>query len=305
VYQAARHPDLFTAAGGFSSAFYDFTEASPVLDGAVFGLFEAYTAYCAVARTSDPTGLCDWPNGPADPTILVGDPILDDLYWHERSATDLAVNLGGVLVYLASGDGVPCDGADVAEITPSNPFTAYEPVSHHETVNLDAALMRAGVAHTADLYGCGIHSVLSWRYYDRDLRAFWPQMRAAFDAPSPASFDFRQADAEFSVWGWTFRADPLRAAEFLDVSDASCGGLGLAGSGTTTVISAPCFASGQTVALAGAVEQSVIADDAGRITFAVDLGSPHAQRQYTPAARILEALGGYFTSRTVTIGGMP
>lgn len=54
-----------------------------------------------------------------------------------------------------------------------------------------------------------------------------------------------------------------------------------------------------------AIESSAAADSAGRITITVDLGPAHDQRQYTPVARVLEAAGGSFTSRSVTMGSIP
>jgi hypothetical protein len=129
---------------------------------------------------------------------------------------------------------------------------------------------------------------------------FWPQMLGAFGRAAPQAFDFRGADHTLAARGWTFTADPRRAPEFLDVADASSHGVGLTGSGLTTVTTAPYFGSGETLALAGAVESSATADGDGRITFTVDLGPPHQFQQYTPAARALEAAGGYFESRTIT-----
>jgi hypothetical protein len=46
----------------------------------------------------------------------------------------------------------------------------------------------------------------------------------------------------------------------------------------------------------------VTADAEGRLTFTVDLGPAHTAQQYTPAARALEAAGGYWTSRVVRFG---
>src|SRR5207249_4504275 len=105
------------------------------------------------------------------------------------------------------------------------------------------------------------------------------------------------------VWGWTFKADAARAREFLSVTNATCSGATLTGSGTTTLATSPCFRPGGFVSLVGAVESNVAADSNGRITFHVDLGPAHRLEQYTVRQRVAEGLGDYWTSRTVTFGG--
>jgi hypothetical protein len=209
----------------------------------------------------------------------------------------LAVNLGSVHVYVTAGDGTLCDASDLFELEQEFPTSLLEAPVHAEADNFDRALTKAGVAHTTSFYGCGIHT---WRYWNRDLAAFWPEMEAAFGTSPPVAFDYRSTDAEFSVWGWTIVNDPTRAAEFLDVIGASAAGLGLTGSGLATVKTASYFAPWGIVDLQGAVDRYVTAGKDGRITFTVDLGAAHTLQQYTPAESVLEAVGGYFTSRTVS-----
>jgi hypothetical protein len=108
----------------------------------------------------------------------------------------------------------------------------------NEARDFDEALRTARIVHTTDFYGCGIHSM---RYWQRDLHAFWPLMAHALGSPPPVTFDYRRADPEFSVWGWTFEADANRATESLDIRDASKAGLALTGSGTETVTTAGYF----------------------------------------------------------------
>jgi S-formylglutathione hydrolase FrmB len=280
IHYAARHPDLFAAVGSFSGVL-DLAIASPGEEFVPwFPIFAGYGA-----------ALCN-PSG--DGRGAFGDPVTNDVQWHNHNPVDLAGNLGGVSVYAASGNGVPCDAADVSSFP--RVYPTFDLFIRPMNQNFDAALVAIGVAHRSEFPACGTHDFPAFNRY---LRSFWPQMLAAFGAPPPESFDYRTADPAFSVWKWTFEADPSRAAEFLDVADASPSGVGLTGSGLTTVTTASYFVSGQTVALNGASEPSAIADSAGRITFHVDLGSPHDQQQYTAPARVLEAAGGYFTSRTV------
>jgi hypothetical protein len=118
----------------------------------------------------------------------------------------------------------------------------------------------------------------------------------------PAAFDYRSADPAFSVWGWELGVDANRAMEFLDIEDASRGGLVLTGSGATSVVTAPLFGAGERVRVADDAGRSslVAADEEGRLHFSVDLGPAHDVQQYRPGARALEAGGGYFRTRRIT-----
>jgi S-formylglutathione hydrolase FrmB len=274
MHDAARHPQLFAAVGSFSGL-DDVTLLSPAGELTLFPL----------ERVDE---VCDG-GQPADSGI-VGDPLTDDVYWHNANPADLAENLGGISVYVAAGDGVPCNARDVQDFS-HTPLNVLEPAADAMSQSFAVALSRAGVAHRTDFYGCGIH----WfTYFQRDLHAFWPQMVKGFGSAPPASFDFRSADPVFTAWGWSFSADRKRAAEFLDIHRASATGMTLTGSGTEHVTSAPLFAPGAVIHMSGATTSSVRADAAGEISFDVDLGPAHRAQQYTP-----ETLGEHFVSRTV------
>jgi pimeloyl-ACP methyl ester carboxylesterase len=277
AHYAARHPDLFAAVGSFTGA-VDITDKGAPSLALWSGVTGPYGAGCAGG----------------DGTPAWGNPVTDEIGWHNHNPTDLAVNLGATSVYVGVANGVPCDAQDVERYPAIHP--TFEPGLYDMNRNFDAALTAAGVAHTSEFLACGTHD---FRYVNHYLHSFWPQMLAAFGSPAPAAFDYRAADPSFSVWDWTFAAEPARPAEFLDVADASCAGVGLTGSGPITVTTAPCFSDGDTVALAGATDDEATADDEGRITFTVDLGAAHTNQQYMPAARALEAAGGYWTSRVV------
>lgn len=260
---AARHPQLFVAAGSFSGEL-DTTNPSPYSE-----------SFAYAAQLAENT--CE--GGPAGTTAANGDPITDDIWWHNDNPPDLAPNFGGITTYAAAGNGQPCDLQDVETMV--IPFADVEPAAHGGTQDWDAALTAAGVPHTTDLYGCGIHW---WRYWQRDLHVFWPIMLDAFGTPAPKSFSYRRADPDFTVWDWSFKADAGRAAEFLDLSHVSKGGLTLTGSGTETVTTAPLFSPSQVVQLTGAQQSTATADAQGRITFTVDLGPPDTHQQYAPGS---------------------
>jgi S-formylglutathione hydrolase FrmB len=285
MHDAARHPDLFVAAGSFSGL-VDFALHNPPGDPAAILPLERLDNACSGGQ----------------PTTfgIAGDPVRDDVFWHNVNPPDMAENLGGVTLYVASGNGVPCDARDVEDSVAGGPLSFLESEILVSSQSFDRALSDARVAHRNDFYGCGTHT---YRYFQRDLHAFWPQMIKAFGTPPPQSFDYRTADPGFTVWGWTFTADPKRATEFLDIHRASPAGLTITGSGTETVTTAPMFTAGQRVEVTGTGRRpnTVTADTSGRISFHVDLGRPHHAQQYTLAARISgEDRPGYFTTRTVT-----
>ncbi len=272
ISYAARHPELFTVAGSFSG---QVDPAIPRMETFLPGFMLFIDSVCG--QTYQPLGL--W-----------GNPATDAVWWRDHDPTDLAGNLSGVSLYFASGNGVPCQPDELQE----NPLATYlESLGYEQAQNFDAALTTAGVAHAADLYGCGTHV---YRFVQRDIHRFWPQMLAAFGSASPSSFDYRRADPHSSAWGWTFTADPRRAAEFLDITHASPAGLTLRGSGTETVTTPPLWDPGQAVDVHGGSPTHVRADSAGRVTFTVGLGAPHRKQQYTLAQQLSPEL---FVTRTI------
>jgi hypothetical protein len=116
---------------------------------------------------------------------------------------------------------------------------------------------------------------------EQALHHFWDVMVRSFGRRPPASFDYRSIFADSTVWGWTFRADPRRAPEFLEVRGASHEGFTLVGSGSTTVVTPPLFAPGENVAVEGALPAQAGADAGGRLTLAADLGAPAATPQFS------------------------
>jgi S-formylglutathione hydrolase FrmB len=288
MHDAARHPDLFIVAGSFSGL-VGLTLDSPLTETALFSE-ERYDDLCGGGQTTD--------GG------LVGDPVTNDVWWHNADPLALAGNLGGLSLYLAAGKGTPCRSGDLVDQLDVAPV---EPLSDQMSHAFDTALTRAGVKHTTDFYGCGLHT---WRYFVRDLKLFWPIMLGAFGHPPPVSFDYRTADSAQhtvglranSVYGWTFTPDAARAPEFLDVHNASRHGVTLTGSGLTSVTTAPLFDPGQTVGITGAggSPATVQADNTGRLSLKVDLGAPHTLQQYTLAERLAEHDPNYFHTRTIS-----
>lgn len=268
THLAARHPELFAAVGSFSGI-VDIRYGSPGTEIIGLGVTLGQKR-CAGRFGGEPWG-------------PFGDPVTNELGWRSHNPVDLAANLGGLAVYVASGDGVPCDPSDLQALQEGPLPPLIERGVLEMSRSFDAALEAAGAGHTRDFYGCGLHSM---RYAQRDLHAFWTVMFNAFDRATPASFDYRSADPAFSAWGWSFTADPLRSPELLDVTDASRQDVTLTGSGDTAVTTAPLFAPGERVELEGASEPAAVADGSGRLSFTVSLGPASQTQQYTPERRL-------------------
>ena len=278
LFEASRHPDLFAAAGSISGWIDSGVTAPGLVWMAAADVFH---------------GVCS--DGPGGTGMRPAkDPVTGEVWFHNSNPIDLTTNIRDRSVYAGVGTGVPCSPGEVAEY--GDVYIAAEPTLREQLTRYVPALADAGVEKTIEFRDCGIHS---FRYFEQYLHNFWAVMVEAFDRTPPASFDYRNADQELSVWDWTFTADPSRAPEFLEIADASASGVTLTGSGVETVMTAPYFAPGEIVTLTNAVEPTVVADPDGRITFHVDLGPAHKVQQYTLPARALELLGNYWTTRTV------
>jgi S-formylglutathione hydrolase FrmB len=172
----------------------------------------------------------------------------------------------------------------------------------------------AEVGHDGDLdlrFADGAHQFTWWTPWleDRQLpflleRLADPQPRPASASSLPESFRYRSIRPAFSVWGYDVAVE-RDAREFLDLRAVTAGGFEVQGSGRATILTAPRYRPQGTYVVAGTDgsprEQTVRADAAGRLAVEVDLGPSHTEDQFTDAADVAEAQGGYWTVRTVTI----
>jgi diacylglycerol O-acyltransferase/trehalose O-mycolyltransferase len=291
---ASRHPDLYAAAASFSG----------IVDIAHRGFPLVFTTELAPAFERNDDLATDAPGTLDDP--IWGNPITEAVWWHDKNPTDLATNLRGISLYESAGDGVPTS----EELMSGGPTVVLgsdtEAEVRQQSDAFHRALERASIAHTYVRH-VGTHNYFYWVPEMHE----WAKtmMIDTFNHPSapPAAFDYRSADPSFSVWGWSFHADPARAMEFLDVEQALDGSVTLIGSGTTTVETAPLFSPGQTVTVSDDAGEArdVVADGDGRITFSATLGTAHTTQQYTAAALVPARLPGYFTRRVVTFKPAP
>ncbi|WP_436793025.1 alpha/beta hydrolase [Actinospongicola halichondriae] len=148
----------------------------------------------------------------------------------------------------------------------------------------------------------------AWRWWSRWFRERqFPFVLARLDDPvavpdpapsTPPTFDHRSVWPTFEVWGLRVEVERDARWEWLDLVDVSANRMQIAGSGIATITTPPDHRAGATYAVDGAVEPSVTADDAGRLTFDVDLGSDEL------ATVTIEAVdaGGAVSGRAVPDG---
>lgn len=277
MHYAARRPDLFVAAASFSGLVHLTVPETPyrgpppgevLTDAGDPGPPQPGEAERRpYAAPTDEAG-CGAPGS------AFGDRVGNATQWHNANPADLAMNLRGVALYVGAGSGVPCP--DDAGGEPAL-FVGIEPGALATAREFAAALAADGIDHVRDLDGCGLHSM---RSAQRRLAAFWPQMQKAFGSPPPAKLNLRNADPAFAVSGWSVRADPARAPEFMEMRGADASGFTLIGSGTATVRTPPVVAGGERVRVTGARPELAVADPLGRVRLAVDLGRAATQPQF-------------------------
>jgi hypothetical protein len=120
----------------------------------------------------------------------------------------------------------------------------------------------------------------------------------------PATFRYRSIRPAFSIFGYDVHID-RDVLEFLDLRNVSSGGLTLQGTGRASITTAPVYDPGATYRLTGASDPLAVADAGGRLHLVVDLGPSHQAEQFSPAARAVQDLPGYMSTRTVTIAKVP
>jgi S-formylglutathione hydrolase FrmB len=190
------------------------------------------------------------------------------------------------------------------------------------TLAVDAAFLTANrtfvdklhaVAHVGALEYRETEGSHAWRWWtpwlrERHLpfllaRLADPTPTLGASTPLPASFRYRTVADRFSVWGYDVSVK-RDVREFVDLTNVRADGLTVQGSGSAELTTAARYAPGGTYSvggLGGIDPMSVFADDAGRLRFTVPLGPSHTEEQFSPAARVAEAVGGYWQVRDVSI----
>jgi S-formylglutathione hydrolase FrmB len=252
---AARHPDLFAAAGSFSGAVDTnnlFVQPLTANAGPMMGK-------------------------PLD--SVYGPRATEEVRWRGDNPVDLAQNLRGMFLQVDTGDG----GAGGPGGDSGDPVEADV---YQMSVAFHRRLDELGIPHIWNYYGPGGHT---WYYWSRDLRQFLPRMMDAFaGAKPPATFDYTAIEPAYDVFGWHVAID-RPALEFSELRGAGRGGFSLSGSGKAQMTTAPYWTPGTLLTVTtengkGTTTQSLPADAAGRLSLPLTLGPANPEQQYSPNA---------------------
>ncbi len=264
---AARHPDLFGIALGYSGApdiYYDPTARAGAM---------------AVINATE-VGLDGVP-----PDTFFGNPVTDGLNWAAHDPATLAENLRWTKMYMYWGNGQygPLD-------TPSSfaGGSGIEQLINADNQDFEARLASLGIPTYFDAYGPGTHS---WPYWTRDLQWSIDKIMADFDhpAPAPSAITYTTAENQYSVYDWTV-AMHRTAQEFSTLENARTAGFALAGSGSGTVRTPPSYAPSARyrVAFSGPHATGAVvlrAGAGGRLQIVVPLGPSNPNQEDTPQAQ--------------------
>jgi len=263
---AARHPDLFLAAGAFSGAVTTTADpeaqalTTPIVQGTSFGL-----------------------NGD-DPDAMFGPRATQQINWAAHDPGMLIENLRGMdlRLYTRNGRPGPLDGP-----VPDPAGMAIESGVRELNELFHARLQRAGLPHSYRDEGPGTHA---WAYWARDLRDVVPALVRRFADPrhAPARVSYTSADPTWSQWGWDVTID-RPAREFSALRDADSSGFAFSGSGAARVVTPEVYEPGTAARVtldSAAVDRHVapVADAAGRLTIDVPLGPGNPDQAMTAEA---------------------
>ncbi len=265
---AARHPDLFAAAGALSGA-VDVTADFPIYGSvSFFGLSPLGTLLGLGAGELDPPTQC-----------ASGDPYTQQIHWEDNNPFYLASNLKGVDLWLSNGTGG--DGTEdyIARMNQWFRMALDDAGITCTDMNTDPTPTPCTYTITQG----GAHNVDNWI---PNLKRFIPWVMDRFAAPSrsPAAFSYRGMSKDLEAWDWTFEGDTRRVAkEFTYTDDVSRDGFTISGSGHAVhVTTAALYPPGKPYIVdgTGATPIAIRAGKDHRLSFDVDLGDPHLVQQY-------------------------
>ena len=197
-------------------------------------------------------------------TYAFGDPSVDQSYYRGRMPRDLAINAHAVrrvsghltqslVVRGFSNDAVPRQPSDFASPPGYLGAQAFEAIVRVSNIEQNQAFADADVQQHYELHP-GIHSDAYWNPWLRgQLEAQYAVMRhrdgGGDPPPMPTTFDYRSTASRFTVWGWHVAVNRV-ASEFVDLTNVTCAGLTIRGTGEVTVTPPPrCHAATATVHL--------------------------------------------------------
>lgn len=278
---AARHPDLFGTALGYSGApdiYYDpDTRTGAML---IINLTEM--------------GLDRVP-----PDTFFGSPLTDGINWAAHDPATIAQNLRWTRMYMYWGNGMP--GPYDSPNAGTGGAALIEGAVARSNQDFQQRLNALGIGAYFDAYGNGTHA---WPYWTRDLQQSIDKIMWDFShpEPNPAQFTYTSADDSYGVYGWSV-AMHRSAREFSTLAPRGCRGFSLSGSGSALVTTPPCLRRGgrYVITMSGPHASSSAVAVAGRdrsLVLTVPLGPPNPYQQDTAQA---DAAGTSVYTTSVTI----
>ena len=266
-----QHPDFFASIGAVSGIMNILL--LPGLDASAGGGSGGVAPPAQLPATSVPgvagasaplNALPEQARGFAVATYAFGDPSVDQSYYRGHMPRDLAINAHALqvvkskatqslVVHGFSNDAVPRQASDFSNPPGYFGAQAFEAIVLVSNIEQNQAFADAGVQQHYEMHP-GIHSDVYWDPYLRgQIEAQYAAMRhpdgGGNPPPLPTAFDYRSTAARFAVWGWRV-AVRRTASEFTDLTDVTCAGLTIRGTGDVTVTPPPrCHAAAVTVHL--------------------------------------------------------
>ena len=253
---ALRHPDLVASFGSISGGALPLALTSAIIVPGVVGLqppvqlpYQPLPGPVAGIAPEQAAAALD----AFDLRSVVygwGDPVADHAYWQENTPDALATNgrasrAGDQSQHIRfyQNDSIPRRVEDLQDS--GYPLhQAYETATLQTSNEMARAFTQAAVEYHYEIHP-GLHWTPYWvPFYRQQLSEQYARVKhwdgSGSPPPAPDRFDYRSIYRDFDVWGWTFHVvrDPV---EFLDLTDVTCSGLTLRGTGTVTVtVAASC-----------------------------------------------------------------
>ncbi len=204
-------------------------------------------------------------------TDNIGSPTTGSWYWSGHDPVQLAGNLAGLTLYLASGNGSPGSADPAGTARDAGEATKLVELQHMVT-----ALRNAHVAAVSDAYGAGTHT---FPYFERDLHKALPLIMTTFAHPpaAPSSWSYRTAESQFDVWGYHgVRQGGVPGWTVLAAVSRS--GLSASGTGNLLVTTAALYKPHGDYLITGPSSKArVQADAGGRLQLSLALASKALQ----------------------------
>lgn len=175
--------------------------------------------------------------------LVFGDPAADQSTYRGNMPRDLAMNgrawAGETPSLYIRGFVNDAIARRPEDLRPSYPVQqAFEAIVLPMNIGMDLSFQLAGVAREFEIHP-GLHAGVYWNPFIRQhLEAQYARVRhrdgGGAPTPMPTRFDYRTIATDFTIWGWGVQV-ARGPVEFLTLTDVSCEGLTLRGSGVVTV----------------------------------------------------------------------